>query len=52
VSVIVVETDPGARVGGYDSWWDVPPAEVSAMEAVKTARAAWETAVKKERDYL
>jgi 3D-(3,5/4)-trihydroxycyclohexane-1,2-dione acylhydrolase (decyclizing) len=52
VSVIVVETDPSVRVGGYDSWWDVPPAAVSTMDSVKTARAAWEAAVKKERDYL
>ena len=52
VSVIVVETDPSVRVGGYDSWWDVPPAAVSTMDSVKAARAAWETAVKKERDYL
>jgi len=52
VSVVVVETDPSVKVGGYDSWWDVPPAEVSTMDAVKAARAAWEEAVKKERDYL
>jgi 3D-(3,5/4)-trihydroxycyclohexane-1,2-dione acylhydrolase (decyclizing) len=52
VSVVVVETDPTVRVGGYDCWWDVPPAEVSTMDSVKAARAAWETAVKKERDYL
>jgi len=52
VSVIVVETDPTVRVGGYDSWWDVPPAEVSTMDSVQAARAAWETAAGKERDYL
>ena len=52
VSVVVVESDPSLKVGGYDSWWDVPPAEVSTMDAVKAARAAWEEAVKKERDYL
>jgi 3D-(3,5/4)-trihydroxycyclohexane-1,2-dione acylhydrolase (decyclizing) len=52
VSVIVVETDPSVRVGGYDSWWDVPPAAVSTMDSVQAARAAWEAAVKKERDYL
>ena len=52
VSVIVVETDPSVRVGGYDSWWDVPPAAVSTMDSVKEARVAWEAAVKKERDHL
>jgi 3D-(3,5/4)-trihydroxycyclohexane-1,2-dione acylhydrolase (decyclizing) len=48
-SVIVIETDREARVGGYESWWDVPPAEVSTQEAVQRARAAYEGAVKKER---
>jgi 3D-(3,5/4)-trihydroxycyclohexane-1,2-dione acylhydrolase (decyclizing) len=52
VSVVVVETDPSVRVGGYDSWWDVPPAAVSTMDSVKAARVAWEAAVKKERDHL
>ncbi len=28
-SVVVVETDYNDRVPGYDSWWDVPIAEVS-----------------------
>ncbi len=52
VSLIVVETDPSVRVGGYDSWWDVPPAEVSTMPAVQAARADWEKAVAKERHHL
>ncbi len=52
VSVVVVETDPSVRVGGYDSWWDVPVAEVSEMESVAAARAAWEVAVRKERNHL
>ncbi len=52
VSVVVVETDPSVRVGGYDSWWDVPVAEVSEMEGVAAARAAWEMAVRKERHHL
>jgi 3D-(3,5/4)-trihydroxycyclohexane-1,2-dione acylhydrolase (decyclizing) len=52
VSVIVVETDPSVRVGSYDSWWDVPVAEVSTMDSVVAAREAWELAVKKERNHL
>ena len=51
-TVIVIETDPEARVGGYESWWDVPVAEVSSMESVREARAAYERAQKAERDYL
>lgn len=52
VSVVVVETDTSVRVGGYDSWWDVPVAEVSEMDSVAAARAAWEKAVRKERHHL
>jgi 3D-(3,5/4)-trihydroxycyclohexane-1,2-dione acylhydrolase (decyclizing) len=36
-------------VGGYESWWDVPPAEVSQMEGVRQARTAWEAGREKER---
>jgi len=52
VSVVVVETDTSVRVGGYDSWWDVPVAEVSEMESVGAARSAWEAAARKERHHL
>ena len=48
-SVVVVETDYNDRVPGYDSWWDVPIAEVSESQAVQKARAAYMEAIKKER---
>src|SRR5439155_14069108 len=51
-SVIVVPVDRESRVGGYQSWWDVPVAEVSTMGDVKDARAAYETARAAERDFL
>ena len=51
-SVIVVPVDRDARVGGYDSWWDVPVAEVSSTREVKAARERWEAARRKERDFL
>jgi 3D-(3,5/4)-trihydroxycyclohexane-1,2-dione acylhydrolase (decyclizing) len=51
-TVLTIETDPAAGVGGYESWWDVPPAEVSEMEKVKAARRAYEEAVGKERWFL
>ena len=44
-SVIVIETDKEARVPGYESWWDVAIAEVSAMPAVREARAEYEKAI-------
>jgi 3D-(3,5/4)-trihydroxycyclohexane-1,2-dione acylhydrolase (decyclizing) len=51
-SVIVIRTDREARVGGYESWWDVPPAQVSDDEGVRKARAAYDTARRKQRWYL
>ncbi len=51
-TVIVVQTDPETRVPGYESWWDVAVAEVSQMESVRKARAAYEEAKKKERYFL
>ena len=48
-TVIVVETDKEARVPGYESWWDVPIAEVSEEGLVQTARKDYEKAVQRER---
>jgi len=52
VGVIVVPVDRESRVGGYESWWDVPVAEVSTDPGVRKARAAYEDARRKERDFL
>ena len=51
-TVIVVEVDKEVRVPGYESWWDVPVAEVSEMESVKLAREAYDKAKKRERTFL
>ena len=52
ITVIVVETQPGVGVPGYDSWWDVAVAEVSQIDEVRQARAAYVEARKKERYHL
>ncbi|PWU12416.1 MAG: 3D-(3,5/4)-trihydroxycyclohexane-1,2-dione acylhydrolase (decyclizing) [Verrucomicrobia bacterium] len=51
-TVIVIETDPEKRAPGYESWWDVPVAEVSESAAVRTARKDFEVAKQKERFFL
>jgi 3D-(3,5/4)-trihydroxycyclohexane-1,2-dione acylhydrolase (decyclizing) len=51
-TVIVVETDPEQRVAGYESWWDVPVAEVSEMSSVKAARREYQSTRARERDHL
>lgn len=48
-TVVVVPCDRYVSVPAYDSWWDVPVAEVSEMEAVRTARSEWEQMRAKER---
>lgn len=50
-TLIHVSVDPEARVPGYDSWWDVPIAEVSGQESVQQALAAYRDAKKRQRFY-
>jgi len=49
--VIHAVVDPAVRVPGYESWWDVPIAEVSGEASVQQARAAYEEARRKQRFY-
>ena len=42
--VLYVEVDRYAGVPDYESWWDVPVAEVSAVDSVRAAREAYENA--------
>lgn len=51
-SVVVVETSYDYRVPGYESWWDVPIAEVSERGSVRAARKKYEEARKKERFFF
>jgi 3D-(3,5/4)-trihydroxycyclohexane-1,2-dione acylhydrolase (decyclizing) len=51
-TVIVVPVDRNARVGGYDSWWDVPVAETSMAPSVCAARERYDQARKAQRDFF
>jgi 3D-(3,5/4)-trihydroxycyclohexane-1,2-dione acylhydrolase (decyclizing) len=51
-TVILIESDPEQRVAGYESWWDVPVAEVSERASVQEAAAEYEKGRKKERHHL
>ncbi len=51
-TVIVVETDSEKRVPGYESWWDVPIAQVSELDSVREASKAYEQDKIKERYFL
>jgi 3D-(3,5/4)-trihydroxycyclohexane-1,2-dione acylhydrolase (decyclizing) len=51
-TVIAVATDRYEGVPGYESWWDVPVAEVSEKETVQAAREAYESARASARQHL
>jgi 3D-(3,5/4)-trihydroxycyclohexane-1,2-dione acylhydrolase (decyclizing) len=51
-TVIYIQNDRLHGVPGYDSWWDVPVAEVSASASVQEKRQEWETMRAKERLFL
>jgi len=47
-----VETSYEDGVPGYESWWDVPIAEVSERETVRAARKKYEEARAKEKHFF
>jgi 3D-(3,5/4)-trihydroxycyclohexane-1,2-dione acylhydrolase (decyclizing) len=51
-TVVFIETDRYAGVPSYDSWWDVPVAEVSEQESVRAARLEYERARSAQRSHL
>jgi 3D-(3,5/4)-trihydroxycyclohexane-1,2-dione acylhydrolase (decyclizing) len=51
-SVIVVETAFDKRVPSYETWWDVPIAEVSEMPAVRSSRQQYEVGRRNERYFF
>ncbi|RMG64440.1 MAG: 3D-(3,5/4)-trihydroxycyclohexane-1,2-dione acylhydrolase (decyclizing) [Chloroflexi bacterium] len=48
-TVVYVQVDRYESVPSYESWWDVPVAEVSEMPAVREARREWERKRAEER---
>jgi 3D-(3,5/4)-trihydroxycyclohexane-1,2-dione acylhydrolase (decyclizing) len=53
VTLVHVETDPLADVvPGNGAWWDVPVAEVAALDSTRAARAGYEQAKAAQRPYL
>jgi 3D-(3,5/4)-trihydroxycyclohexane-1,2-dione acylhydrolase (decyclizing) len=51
-TVIYVPVDSQKGVPAYESWWDVPVAEVSEQSPVREARAKWEQARRGQRYFL
>ncbi len=51
-TVVHIETDPLAGSPDGGAWWDVPVAEVSALDSTRTARADYERHKGAQRRYL
>ncbi|MFN5059791.1 MAG: thiamine pyrophosphate-dependent enzyme, partial [Chloroflexota bacterium] len=51
-TVVYIRNDRYHGVPGYESWWDVPPAEVSTSPEVQAKRVEWAAMRAKEQDYL
>ena len=47
-----VEVDPMVGAPDSEAWWDVPVAEVSALESTQAARGDYERAKRAQRPYL
>ena len=50
--MIAVEVDRYEGVPGYESWWDVPVAEVSEVASVRAAREEYDEARRDERSHV
>jgi 3D-(3,5/4)-trihydroxycyclohexane-1,2-dione acylhydrolase (decyclizing) len=50
--VVYIEADRYRGVPGYESWWDVPVAEVSEEDAVQAARGSYQRDHERQRQYL
>jgi 3D-(3,5/4)-trihydroxycyclohexane-1,2-dione acylhydrolase (decyclizing) len=52
LTVVHIETDPLAPVPSSESWWDVPVAEVAALDSTVVARTFYEAAKRGQRLHL
>jgi 3D-(3,5/4)-trihydroxycyclohexane-1,2-dione acylhydrolase (decyclizing) len=50
--LVHIETDPMVPAPDSEAWWDVPVAEVSALDATRQAREAYEKAKTAQRPLL
>ena len=51
-TVVQVHTDPLVDAPASEAWWDVPVAEVAALESTRAAREAYERDKATQKKYL
>jgi 3D-(3,5/4)-trihydroxycyclohexane-1,2-dione acylhydrolase (decyclizing) len=51
-TVVQVHTDPSVPAPASEAWWDVPVAEVAALESTRDARQVYERGKASQQSYL
>ena len=51
-TLVHVETDPLVPAPSSEAWWDVPVAEVAALDSTRAARADYEVHKRSQRIYV
>jgi 3D-(3,5/4)-trihydroxycyclohexane-1,2-dione acylhydrolase (decyclizing) len=51
-TVVQIETDPLVPAPDSAAWWDVPVAEVAALESTRAARAVYEREKASQKSYM
>jgi 3D-(3,5/4)-trihydroxycyclohexane-1,2-dione acylhydrolase (decyclizing) len=51
-TVVHIEAYPYVDAPSSDAWWDVPVAEVAALDSTRNARAEYEKSKQAQRHYL
>ena len=52
ITLVYIETDPLIPAPDGGGWWDVPVAATAALQSTRDARAAYQEAKQRQRDYL
>ena len=52
VTVVEVQTDPLVGAPDSEAWWDVPVAEVAALDSTRAARETYEENKRTQRQYV
>ncbi|MGH3328090.1 MAG: 3D-(3,5/4)-trihydroxycyclohexane-1,2-dione acylhydrolase (decyclizing), partial [Streptomycetales bacterium] len=51
-TVVHIEVDPFAGGPSSEAWWDVPVAEVAALDTTRAARASYQQGRQAQRRFL
>ena len=52
ITVVEIQTDPLVGAPDSEAWWDVPVAEVAALDSTRAARETYEQNKQTQQQYL